>query len=207
VLRRRQPSSQAQGGCVNTRPQLHLHRRRPHRFFPLRNLGLPPYPQLPHATTPCSSVCRRARLNRRLRHNPSHPAVHRPRAARPYLADALPDDAHGVRGGAPTPRCDSARGGLAPQDNARMGGVWLGPTRRTHPPIHPAPRPKSRVVVRSLSCSRRGRPARSPSAYSSPSEAIESLPRFEKIKTAESGWAECRAVPCARGSTAPAPSP
>ncbi|KAJ7792173.1 hypothetical protein B0H14DRAFT_172864 [Mycena olivaceomarginata] len=34
------------------------------------------------------------------------------------------------------------RGGLAPQDNARTGGVWLGLTRRTHPSIHPAPSPE-----------------------------------------------------------------
>jgi hypothetical protein len=174
VIRRRQPSSQAQGGCANTRPHLHLHRQRPHLFLPLRNPGLPPYPQLPHVTTPSSSACSRARLNRRLRHNPSHPAVHRPRAAQPYLnGRAIPvrfptthtvfEEVHPLRAAAR--RTWPRR--LAPRDNIRAGGVWLGSIRRTHPSIHLAPRPESRVVARSLS-SRRGRPARSPSAYPSP---------------------------------------
>jgi hypothetical protein len=116
---------------------------------------------------------------------------------------------HGVRGGAPTPRCGSAtcaRGGLAPRDNTRAGGVWLGPTRRTHPSsIRPrVPSPES---SRDLCPARGGDAPRARRAPTHPpSEAIGRLPRFEKIKDAEPGGAECRAVPCTRGPTAPARS-
>ncbi|KAJ7815427.1 hypothetical protein B0H14DRAFT_1408720 [Mycena olivaceomarginata] len=44
---------------------------------PTQSRFTPVAAQLPHATTPSSSACSRARLNRRLRHNPSHPAVQR----------------------------------------------------------------------------------------------------------------------------------
>ncbi|KAJ7708565.1 hypothetical protein B0H14DRAFT_715781 [Mycena olivaceomarginata] len=68
-----------------------------------------------------------------------------PRAAQPYLdSRAIPmrfPTTHGVRGGAPTPRCGSAdvAAALGSSRQHTAGGVWLGPTRRTHPPIHPAP--------------------------------------------------------------------
>ncbi|KAJ7778893.1 hypothetical protein B0H14DRAFT_327081 [Mycena olivaceomarginata] len=57
VLRRRQTTSHAQGDCVNTRPHLHLHRRRPHLLFPYaiqvypcnRSSRTPPRPPPVHA--------------------------------------------------------------------------------------------------------------------------------------------------------------
>ncbi|KAJ7729130.1 hypothetical protein B0H14DRAFT_3518391 [Mycena olivaceomarginata] len=114
-----------------------------------------------------------------------------PRAAQPYLdSRAIPmrfPTTHTVFEEVHPPRAAARRTWprrLAPRDNARTSG--------------------SRVA-RSLSCSR-GRPARSPSDYPSPFRGDRELSRFEKIKNAESGGAECRAVPCTRGSTAPARS-
>ncbi|KAJ7766002.1 hypothetical protein B0H14DRAFT_363704 [Mycena olivaceomarginata] len=163
VFRRRQPSSQAQKGCVNTRPHLHPHRRRPHVLFPY---AIQVYPRIRGSRTPPRPP---PVYTAALAGFGAYVTIHR---IPPFIAarcpavprqsgdpDALPDDAHGARGGAPTPRCGSAtcaRGGLAP---ARTGGVWLGPTRRTHPSIHPAPSPESRFIARSLYCSRKGCPA------------------------------------------------
>ncbi|KAJ7824993.1 hypothetical protein B0H14DRAFT_2596899 [Mycena olivaceomarginata] len=121
----------------------------------------------------------------------SHSIVFRrssPRAARPYDCRAIPmrfPTTHTVFEEVHPPRAAARRTwpwrfGSSRQHTA--GGVWLGPTRRGGAP----------------------RARRAPTHP--PSEAIGSLPRFEKIKTAESGGAECRAVPRTRGSTAPARS-
>ncbi|KAJ7769744.1 hypothetical protein B0H14DRAFT_352483 [Mycena olivaceomarginata] len=77
------------------------------------------------------------------------------------------------------PRCGSAdvAAAWAPRDNTRAGGVWLGPIRRTHPSIHPAPNRRAIFVLLEEGTPRARRAPTHPS-----SEAIESLPRFEKIK-------------------------
>ncbi|KAJ7321879.1 hypothetical protein DFH08DRAFT_888828 [Mycena albidolilacea] len=92
-----------QGGCVNTRPHLHLHRRRPHLLFPYAVQCMQPR-SLDSAPMSQSIASHRSS----------------PRTAQPYDCRAIPmrfPTTHGVRGGAPTPRCGSAtcaRGGLAP---------------------------------------------------------------------------------------------
>ncbi|KAJ7800721.1 hypothetical protein B0H14DRAFT_1686502 [Mycena olivaceomarginata] len=193
----------------------------------LRQYPPPPPPPPPTTASPLSPPQSRFTLVSAAPARPRPPPVHAarslesaptsqsiasrrssPRAARPYDCRAIPmrfPTTHGVRGGAPTPRCSSAtwaRSGLAPRDNTRAGGVWLGPIR---PSIHPSG-PESRVPSHRafFVLLEEGTPRRAPTHP--PSEAIGSLPRFEKIKNAESGRAECRAVRCTRGLTAPARS-
>ncbi|KAJ7817383.1 hypothetical protein B0H14DRAFT_1387844 [Mycena olivaceomarginata] len=143
--------------------------------------------------------------------NPSYPAVHR--RALPGRTTVGRSRCASRRRTRCSRRCTHpalrlggrGRGGLVPRDNTRAGGVWLEPARPTHPSIRPrVPSPESRVA-RSLSCSRRDAPRARRAPTHPPSEAI-GMPRFEKIKNAESGGAEYRAVPCTRGSTAPARS-
>ncbi|KAJ7743297.1 hypothetical protein B0H14DRAFT_3514921 [Mycena olivaceomarginata] len=135
-----------------------------------------------------------------------------PRAARPYDCRAIPmrfPTTHTVFEEVHPPRAEARRTWprrWAPRDNTWVGGGWLGPTRRTHPSSI-RPRVPSSESSRDLCPARGGDAPRARRAPTHPpSEAIGSLPRFKKIKNAESGGAECRPVPCTRGSTAPARS-
>ncbi|KAJ7759690.1 hypothetical protein B0H14DRAFT_384481 [Mycena olivaceomarginata] len=97
------------------------------------------------------------------------------------------------------------RAGRFGSSRQHTGGWCVARADTTYPSIHPSG--SSSQASRDLYPARGGDAPRARLTLTHPpSKAIESLPRFEKIKNAESGGAECRPVPCTRGSTAPARS-